>query len=117
MCFKHVRLISHPPRGPHRGQPSYAAQKGRTYDRTVPVCEINWESPCTAGRSTNDARHIRSNDSNPMRREKVIFEGPSVIWSAALAAFKKALAPIFPCVGTRRSAEAFIDGVLFSELS
>ncbi len=36
----------------------------------------------------------------------------SVNWAAALAAFKQALAPIFPRVETRRSAGAFIDGVL-----
>lgn len=40
------------------------------------------------------------------------WSGTSVNWSAALAAFKEALAPIFPRVETRRSAEAFIDGVL-----
>lgn len=40
------------------------------------------------------------------------WSGTSVNWAAALAAFKEALAPIFPRVETRRSAEAFIDGVL-----
>ena len=40
------------------------------------------------------------------------WSGTSVNWAAALAAFKETLAPIFPRVETRRSAEAFIDGVL-----
>jgi len=40
------------------------------------------------------------------------WSGTSVNWAAALAAFKQALAPIFPRVETWRSAGAFIDGVL-----
>ena len=40
------------------------------------------------------------------------WSGTSVNWATALAAFKEALAPIFPRVETWRSAGAFIDGVL-----
>lgn len=40
------------------------------------------------------------------------WSGTSVNWATALAAFKEALAPIFPRVETQRSAGAFIDGVL-----
>lgn len=54
MRSKRVPLISHSHRGPHRGQRSKAALKGRTYDRTVPTDQTSEKAPCQAGRSTYD---------------------------------------------------------------
>ena len=65
MRSKRATLISTLCRGLHQGQRSCTAQKGRTYDRTVPTCEIDRKCSCHAGRSTYESKNRCSAASRP----------------------------------------------------